>query len=94
MKIRWAERSLKSLSDLHAYIFADNPAAADRVVDKIESAIETLRDAPRAGRAGRVPDTRELVIPATPYLVAYTIQSDAIYILAILHGKRSWPQTF
>ena len=94
MKLRWSNRSLSNLSDLHAYISEDNLAAANRVVAKIEEAVETLRNAPLAGRKGRVAGTRELVIPGTPYVVGYTLEADAIYILAVVHGKQGWPDRF
>lgn len=48
-----------------------------------------------AGRTGRVSDTRELVIAGTPYVVAYRITHQSeVQILAVLHGKRRWPDAF
>lgn len=49
---------------------------------------------PGLGRAGRVPETRELVIPDTPYLVPYTVRADVVEIHAVLHGARKWPEHF
>jgi plasmid stabilization system protein ParE len=46
------------------------------------------------GRPGRVPDTRELVISGTPYIVAYQVQGKVITILRILHSSRRWPKQF
>ncbi|WP_207779334.1 type II toxin-antitoxin system RelE/ParE family toxin [Zavarzinia aquatilis] len=50
-----------------------------------------LSEHPHLGRAGRVADTRELVIPRTPYVAVYSIGPDAIDILAVFHGARRWP---
>jgi plasmid stabilization system protein ParE len=48
----------------------------------------------RGVQAG-VGNARELVIVNTPYIVAYRIKDrSTIEILAILHGKRRWPDSF
>ena len=46
------------------------------------------------GRPGRVPGTRELVIPGTPYIVPYRVQGEAIQILRVYHSARRWPESF
>jgi toxin ParE1/3/4 len=46
------------------------------------------------GRLGRVPGTRELVIPETPFILPYRIQRDSIEILAVIHGARKWDDRF
>jgi toxin ParE1/3/4 len=43
---------------------------------------------------GRVDATRELVIPRTPYVVAYTIVDEQVMILSVMHGARRWPDHF
>ena len=64
MNIVWSPEAIEDLASLRAYIAEDNPAAARRTVRHIIESIEQLiPDNPRIGRAGRVPGTRELVIP-------------------------------
>jgi toxin ParE1/3/4 len=41
------------------------------------------------GRRGRGMETRELVIPRTPFIVPY-----GIHVLRIFHAARQWPETF
>jgi len=41
-----------------------------------------------------VEGTRELVVPRTPYLVAYTVIDRQVVILAVLHHAREWPEAF
>jgi len=41
-----------------------------------------------------VEGTRELIVPGTPYLVAYTILAEDVVILAVLHHAREWPSSF
>jgi toxin ParE1/3/4 len=68
MNIAWSPEAIEDLVSLRAYIAEDSPAAARRVVLHIVQNIEQLLpDNPNIDRAGRVPGTREFVIPRTPY---------------------------
>ena len=94
MNIVWSPEAIEDLASLRAYIAEDNPAAARRTVRHIIESIEQLiPDNPRIGRAGRVPGTRELVIPRSPYIVPYRLQRTAIQILRVYHGARRWPDS-
>jgi toxin ParE1/3/4 len=94
MKIVWSPEAIEDLVSLRAYIAEDNPAAAQRVVRHIMQNIEQmLPDNPQIGRAGRVPGTRELVIPRSPYIVPYRLQRTTIQILRVYHAARRWPDS-
>jgi len=95
MNIIWSPEAIQDLIALRAYIAADDPAAARRVVLRIVHDVEQLLpDNPQMGRPGRVPGTRELVIPKTPYLVPYRLQRGTVQILRVYHGARRWPDNF
>jgi len=49
---------------------------------------------PQSGRTGRIGGTRELVVPRTPFIVAYRIKDETIDILAVHHTSRRWPERF
>ena len=66
-RLEYAPRYFRRLEDIREYIAADNPTAASRVIERIRRAVTRLATSPALGRAGRVPDARELVIPRTPY---------------------------
>src|SRR6476620_8362170 len=69
MNIVWSLEAIEDLASLRAYIAEDNPAAARRTVRYIIESIEqSIPDNPRIGGAGRVPGTRELVIPRSSYI--------------------------
>jgi plasmid stabilization system protein ParE len=53
-EIVWSEQALDDMEGVAAYIAADNPRAAARVVDRIEATIERLAHIP-IGHPGRVP---------------------------------------
>jgi len=94
MNIIWSPEAIQDLISLRAYIAEDSPAGARRIVLRILHDVEhLLPDNPSMGRPGRVPGTRELVIPQTPYIVPYRMQREAIQILRVYHSARRWPDS-
>jgi toxin ParE1/3/4 len=91
MKVKWHRQARLDLRQVRAYIAEDNPKAAAQVAQRILQAIDRLSANPGIGRAGRVQDTRELVITGTPYLAPYTVVGDTVVILRVLHGAQRWP---
>ena len=94
MPVRWLRTALANLNAEAEYIARDNPAAAARMVTAINTAVEQLARHPALGRTGRVPGTRELVVPDTPYIIPYRVHSGAVEILRVFHGARRWPSEF
>jgi len=94
MDIVWRQVALDGLEHARRYIAEHNPAAADRILEAILAAVGCLADMPNMGRPGRVDGTRELVVVGTPYLVAYTVISDVLHIIALQHGAQEWPSQF
>lgn len=92
MQITWLAEAAQDLAEIRRYISRDNPAAAQDVAKRILEIISFLRDHPEIGRAGRIPKTRELVMPGLPYIVPYRVRGGVIEILGVLHGARQ-PQT-
>ena len=95
MIILWSPEAINDLAALRATIAEDNPAAAQRVTLHIIRNIEhLLAGQPHMGRPGRVPGTRELVVPRTPYIVPYRIRNNRLQVLRVYHGARKWPERF
>lgn len=95
MKIDWAPRALFDLADLQDYIAGDSPEAAVRVVAIVADSVQrTLGENHELGRAGRVPGTRELVIPKITVIVPYRIRGNTLEILRVYHQARAWPDHF
>ena len=91
----WSPEAIADLAALRAYIAQHDPAAAQRVALHIIRNVETLLpNSPEMGRPGRVPGTRELVIPRTPYIVPYRLIGNTIQVLRVFHGARRWPEAF
>ena len=91
MKIVWSPTARTDLRHIEAYIAERNLSAAAKVAQAILVGVEGLRRFPGIGRPGRVPDTRELVISNTPYIVPYRVVGQMVDIIAVIHGARRWP---
>ncbi len=91
MKLVWSRYALRDRDAIFSYIEADNPHAAIRIDEQIETAAKQLIAFPDSGRPGRIPGTRELMIPRTPYILAYAVNRDTVRALRVLHGARIWP---
>lgn len=68
MKVVWSRRAVEHLGKIREYIEEDDPAAAERVAQRIVYCVRTLTNHPLMGRPGRLRGTRELVITGTPYI--------------------------
>ena len=89
--VKWTKRALENLIEEARYIAERNPDAADRMLERIGSAVHTLAQHPAVGRPGRVSGTRELVIAGTPYIIPYRVRGGRIEILRVFHSSRKWP---
>jgi plasmid stabilization system protein ParE len=78
------------LDEIWQFIAADNPDAADRMIAEIIEAIDSLVPFPGVGH--RRPDltSRPLrFILIREYLIAYAPEERPLWVVAVLHGRRS-----
>jgi len=94
MILRYTRLALADLDEACSFISLDRPDAARAMALRIKHLVEELQQFPDRGRDGRVAGTRELVVPGTPFIVAYRVTRQEIWILAIIHGARRWPSGF
>jgi toxin ParE1/3/4 len=93
--IEWTEQATQQLDQAHDYIaFSNSKEVAARITMQIVTGVQQLAAFPISGRTGRVPGTRELVIPNTPFIAAYAIEKADIVVLAVYHGAQHWPEGF
>jgi toxin ParE1/3/4 len=93
--IQWTEQASAQLDQAYDHIAVSNSEeVAARVAMQILTSVEQLGVFPLSGRQGRVPGTRELVIPNSPFIAAYAIEKKRIVILALYHGAHRWPKAF
>jgi toxin ParE1/3/4 len=91
VKLVWSPYALSDRDAIFSHIEADNPRAAVHVDEQIVAAVRRLIEFPESGRPGRVAGTREMVVPRTPYIVAYVVVPEMVRILRVLHGAQIWP---
>ncbi|MGV8838278.1 type II toxin-antitoxin system RelE/ParE family toxin [Cellvibrio sp.] len=95
MQLKWTDFAEVDLENIEAYITKENSlsVAIDVVLRIVDNVHLILSDYPRAGRQGRVKDTRELVVDGLPFIVIYRENSkvNCIEILRVLHNAQWWP---
>ena len=92
MRVVWSPTAVADLVRLRAYIAEHDPSAASRIAVTLLQAVEKLRGFPAMGRPGRLPETRELVVPGTPFVIPYRVGEGGLEIIAVMHGARKWPE--
>jgi len=92
VQVRWLRTALRNLDEEATYIAADDPQAAQLMVERVLNAVEVLATQPALGRPGRVPGTRELVVTKTRYLVPYRVRGQVVEVLRVFHTSRRPPQ--
>ncbi len=96
MKVKWLRKALENIEQEATYISRENPVAANAVVQRIYDSVILLADNPTLGHPGRVPDTRELVVPGTRYVIPYRVRPrlKQIEILRVFHASRKPPDNW
>ena len=91
MSVLWSPGAIRDVRHLRAYIAQRDPGSAAVVIARLRSAVRILEEFPSYGRPGKVPGTRELVVPRTPYIVIYRIAGQHVQLARVLHGAQEWP---
>jgi plasmid stabilization system protein ParE len=92
MKVRFTRRAIGHINQIERdTLAAFGERVAGAFLARIERAAQNLAAFPLSGRPGRVEGTREILVPNTPFLIAYRIKQDEVHLLAVLHGARRWP---
>jgi toxin ParE1/3/4 len=88
MRIVWSETAIANLVEIRKYIEQDKPVAASRLAQGILISVERLAEHTHLGHPGREPETRELIVAGTPYIIVYRVYRSRLSILAVLHGAQ------
>src|SRR5687768_1403309 len=95
MAVFWSEEAIAGLARVREYYMArGEPKTAQRMGLLLLEAGDALDALPHRGRPGRVPGTRELLVPRTPFLLAYRADEPRPVILAVKHETQKWPERF
>jgi plasmid stabilization system protein ParE len=78
------------LDEIWEFIAAENLDAADRVIDDILAAIDVLAPFPNQGYRRPELTSRPLrFTQARGYLIAYAPDEKPLWVVAVIHGRRS-----
>ena len=91
MIIHWTAVARAELYEAWRHISQDNIEAADRIVQRLQTASLQLSLFPKIGRSGRRARTRELVVSGTKYILIYRVTQRGVEILHVRHGRQDWP---
>lgn len=94
MRVRWLREAIRSLNAEADYMAQESPVAATEMFEYVKARVDALGEFPAAGRPGRVPGTRELVIDRYPYLVPYRVAGNELQVLRVFHTRRQPPKTW
>ena len=93
-KIECSEQAEQDLIDLWTYIAEDNPAAADNLLDQIESVCKMLARSPLLGRAREELATGLRSFSVGDYLIFYQPRKNGIVVVRVLSGYRNLDALF
>lgn len=94
MRVRWTTPAKEQFVSVYEYIGGENRSAAAKIADQIWESTQLLGKHPLAGRPGRIEGTRELVIQGAPFIVAYRVEKNEVWVLSVMHAARMWPDEF
>ena len=89
--LRWSFRARRELNAAPAHIAQEDAERVAAVYARIDQATAHLRNHPAIGRPGRIPGTRELVIPRTPFVAIYVVERGVVRIISLHHTAQEWP---
>jgi toxin ParE1/3/4 len=84
----------EDLIDIWTLIAEDDPAAADRLLDRIDEVCGHLAENPQLGpaRPDLRPELRYMIVAR--YLVLYRIAPESVEIVSVVHGARDLASLF
>ena len=89
-RIRFHPEARADLDEIWEFIRTDNVAAADRVIAEILTAIRGLVPFPNQGHKRPDLTGRPLrFIVVRKYLIAYAPDEKPLWVVAVMHGRRS-----
>ena len=90
MKLKWMPGAITQREHIITFIAEESIDAAIHLDETIDAKCARLIDYPFSGRAGRAPETRELIVHPN-YLVVYRVAKDTLEVVAFLHAAQRWP---
>ena len=91
MRIRWTSAAAADLQHISHYLKDLHPQYRQPTMRKLYAVIQSLKEWPHRGRAGREEGTREILFSPLPYVTVYRVKEQSIEILRIYHAAQDRP---
>lgn len=87
-RVRVSDAAKQDRLEIWFHIASDNPAAADALLEDLDTKLRMLADSPGLGRMRPELGAQIRHFPVGNYLIFYSQLPDGISVLRILHGAR------
>lgn len=92
MTIQWAPLALARIVEIGAYIYRENPQAAERWIRQAFDRVKQLEDFPESGKTNREAGRKVIrELSWKNYRFIYRIDRQAVTILTVRHAKQILP---
>jgi toxin ParE1/3/4 len=90
-RVSWTHRALAAVDEALAYVAADSPGAAERLLVRILDSAESLSHLTERGRiVPELADARVRELFVAPYRVVYEYDESQVRILAVIHSSQDF----
>jgi plasmid stabilization system protein ParE len=92
MRIQWAPLALERIVEIGAYIYRENPDAADRWIRRAFARVKQLENFPMSGKRNREADRDDIrELSWKNYRIIYRMDAESVSILTVRHAKQILP---
>lgn len=92
MTIQWAPLALERIVEIGAYIYRENPSAAERWIRQAFERVKQLEDFPLSGKKNKDTDRKDIrELSWKNYRIIYRIDREVVSILTVRHAKQILP---
>ena len=88
MKLRWSNLAIHEFEDATERLAKQDPAAAQRIAQRIHEAALRLCEFPYIGHLADDDGARHWLVRHTPFILVYEIHGDAIIVSRVFHTRR------
>jgi len=93
-RYHYSREASEDLYSIGIYIATDDPAAADRLLDRIDERCQLLAENPFSGTSAAEIAEGLRCVTVSSYVIFYFPSPDGVRIARVLHGARDLPDAF
>ncbi|RHW16774.1 type II toxin-antitoxin system RelE/ParE family toxin [Sphingomonas gilva] len=90
MRLIWSLLARGDLFGIADYYNGISEGLGDDLLGRIEDATRLIPTFPRMGSPTGVPGVRKLLVPRTPFLLIYAVNTATVEVRRVLHARSDW----